>query len=55
MSKLADSSFIGKLTQRTTTFMNKDLGDNIILMDKNALKFAISTYNGDFSCQMVPF
>ena len=31
------------------------LGDNIISMDKNAIKFAESAQDGDFSCQMVPF
>ena len=55
MSKLGDSSCIRNLNQRNTTFMKKLLGDNIISMDKNALKFAISAQDGDFSCQMVPF
>ena len=31
------------------------LGDNIILIDKNALEVAASTEDGDFLCEMVPF
>ena len=55
MSKLGDSSWIGKLAQRTTTFMKTLLEDNIILMDKNALEVVVSVQDGDFSCQMVSF
>ena len=55
MSKLGDSSFIRKLTQRNTTLIQSLLGDNIILMDQNALKVAVSAQDGDYSCQMVPF
>ena len=37
-SKLGDSSWFGKITQSTTTFMKKHSWDKVVWMDENTLK-----------------
>ena len=55
MSKLSDSSFYGKLTQSTTTFMKKRFWKKVVLMDENTLEPTIYAWMVTLGDWMVPF
>ena len=55
MSKLSDSSFYGKITQSTTTFMKKLSWEKVVLMDKNTLEPTIYAWMVTLGDGMVPF
>ena len=55
MSKLSDSSFYGKLTQSTTTFMKKLSWEKFVWMDENTLEPTIYAWMVTLGDWMVPF